>query len=106
MEVIKQHEYLIDGISAGKAGEWPGIKTNHWKGSLKVIRPHTSGIIFDGKIVVNIDGVYIPDLTRRHYRHPPTEEMAYKPILRVYPDLAYRSGIEAKYILLIKTKRS
>jgi hypothetical protein len=48
MEVIKQHEYLIDGVPAGKVGEWAGIKSNRWKGSVKVMRPHTTGNIIDG----------------------------------------------------------
>jgi hypothetical protein len=104
MEVIKQHEYLLDGTPAGKAGEWPGIKPNHWKGSVRVIRPHTTGIIIDGIHSYNIDGVVVPELTRRHYTHRPTDEMVHKPMIKVFPELAYKVSIEAKYIILIKTK--
>ena len=32
-----QYQYLIDGLPAKTCGEWPGIKPNHWKGSLRVI---------------------------------------------------------------------
>ena len=32
---IPQKQYLING----QYGEWPGIKPNHWKGSIKIIQP-------------------------------------------------------------------
>lgn len=47
--VLKQKEQLIDGIPAYKYGEWPGIKSNKWQGSIKIIRPKTTNI-FDGNI--------------------------------------------------------
>ena len=39
MEVIKQKQYLIDGVPAGKYGEWPGIKSNKWHGSIRILKP-------------------------------------------------------------------
>jgi hypothetical protein len=43
MEIILNKEHIIDGVSARKAGEWPGIKSSKWKGSKKIItRPNTS----------------------------------------------------------------
>ena len=48
---IPQKQYLINNIPAGKFGEWPGIKPNHWKGSIKIIRPLQINRVFD-------DGIY------------------------------------------------
>ena len=39
MEVIKQKQLLIDGVPAGKYGEWPGIKSNKWQGSIRILKP-------------------------------------------------------------------
>jgi hypothetical protein len=36
---IPQIQYLIDGIPACKYGEWPGISSNKWKGSIKILKP-------------------------------------------------------------------
>ena len=44
---VPQKEYLIEGIPARTYGEWPGIKPNHWRGSLRVIHPNQTQKIFD-----------------------------------------------------------
>lgn len=44
---IPQKQYLINNIPAGIYGEWPGIKSNHWKGSIKIIQPVLTNKIFD-----------------------------------------------------------
>jgi hypothetical protein len=38
----------VDDIPAYKAGEWEGIKSCKFKGTRKMIRPLTEGIIFNG----------------------------------------------------------
>jgi hypothetical protein len=48
-KIIPQYQYLINNIPAGKYGEWPGIKSNHWKGSIKIIRPIRNTKIFDDR---------------------------------------------------------
>ena len=58
---IPQRQYLIDNIPAGKYGEWPGIKSNHWKGSIKIIQPAKTNRIFD-------DGVYQIEKNRKHFK--------------------------------------
>jgi hypothetical protein len=49
LEVIPVKEHIIDGVPAYKYGEWPGVTSNKWKGSIKILRPVTSEKIFDGK---------------------------------------------------------
>ena len=39
MEIINQRIYTLDGVSACKAGEWPGNKSSHWNSSIKVLKP-------------------------------------------------------------------
>jgi hypothetical protein len=97
MEVINQKEYLIEEIPAKNAGEWQGIKSNHWKGSLRIIRPQSTGILFDGIYNLSLDGVIIPKLARRHFVHQPTEEHIYKPRIKIYPEISSKLSNEAKY---------
>ena len=51
MELVyfPQNQYMIEGFPASKYGEWPGLKSNKWKGSIRVLRPKTDEKIFDGK---------------------------------------------------------
>ncbi len=42
MEVVNQKQYLINEIPATSYGEWPGISSSKWKGSIRIIRPSTS----------------------------------------------------------------
>ena len=51
MEELKVHVHTIEGIPAKAYGEWPGIASNHWKGSIKVIRPIRKEQIFQGTFV-------------------------------------------------------
>ena len=44
---IPQKQHLINGIPANKCGEWPGIKPNHWNGSIRIIQPIETEKIFD-----------------------------------------------------------
>ena len=39
MDVIEQKVYTIDGVAAGRAGEWPGLRPNHWTSSKKILKP-------------------------------------------------------------------
>lgn len=74
---IPQNQYLIENIPAGKYGEWPGIKSNHWKGSKKVIHPFQAGKVFD-------DGVYQPEKNRKHFKQKYGFEELYKPQKRLF----------------------
>jgi hypothetical protein len=49
MEELKVHVHTVDGIPAKDYGEWPGITSNHWKGSIKVLRPIRKEKIFEGR---------------------------------------------------------
>jgi hypothetical protein len=49
MENINQKVYAINNIPATNYGEWPGIIPNKWKGSIKIIRPHTTNLFNIGK---------------------------------------------------------
>lgn len=49
-QVIPQQQFFIEGIPANKYGEWSGIKSNKWKGSIRVIRPKDRENILNGKI--------------------------------------------------------
>ena len=46
MHVINQKQYFIDGVLASKYGEWPGIKSNKWTGSKKIVRPIDQDIFY------------------------------------------------------------
>lgn len=48
MEYINQKIHTINGIPAGNFGEWAGITSNKWRGSIKIIRPHTTDILHNG----------------------------------------------------------
>ena len=43
METVNQNKYLINQMSSSTYGEWPGITPCKWRGSIKIIRPLTSG---------------------------------------------------------------
>ena len=43
---LKAPVYYIDGIPAYKAGEWPGIKSNKFENTRKIIRAVEKGIFF------------------------------------------------------------
>ena len=58
---IPQIQYLINNIPAGKYGDWPGIKPNHWKSSIKIIKPIQINRILD-------DDVYQIEKNRRHFK--------------------------------------
>ncbi len=77
MEYIPQKEYLIDNIPAGKYGEWPGIKPNHWKGSIKIIKPIQINRILD-------DGIYEIEKNRRHFKEKFGFEKEYKQKKRLF----------------------
>ena len=71
-KIIPQYQYLINNIPAGKYGEWPGIKSNHWKGSIKIIRPIRNTKIFD-------DRECPIEKNRRHFKEKFGFEKPYKP---------------------------
>ena len=40
LEVVPQKNYTYnDGVPAYKSGEWPGIRSSHWKGSKLILKP-------------------------------------------------------------------
>ena len=75
-KIIPQYQYLINNIPAGKYGEWPGIKSNHWKGSIKIIRPIRNTKIFD-------DRECPIEKNRRHFKEKFGFEKPYKPEKRL-----------------------
>ena len=84
---IPQYQYLINNIPAGKCGEWPGIKSNHWKGSIRIIKPFQENKIFD-------DGQLPIEKNRRHYKEKFGFEKPYKPAKILYS--AYNLKYEDK----------
>ena len=84
---IPQHQYLINDIPAGKYGEWPGIKPNHWKGSIRIIKPIRNTKIFD-------DGECPIEKNRRHYKEKFGFEKPYKTAKRLFS--AYNLKYEDK----------
>lgn len=74
---IPQQQYLIDNIPAGKYGEWPGIKPNHWHGSIRIIHPFQSGKVFD-------DRDNKPEKNRKHFESKYGFEEPYKPQKRLF----------------------
>ena len=85
---IPQRQYLINNIPAGKYGEWPGIKPNHWKGSIKVIRQIRPTKVFD-------DGEMPIQKNRRHYKEKFGFEKPYKSEKRLF-SAAYNMKYEDK----------
>ena len=85
---IPQHQSLINNIPAGKYGEWPGIKPNHWKGSIKIIRPMRPSKVFD-------DGEIPIEKNRRHYKEKFGFEKPYKSEKRLF-SAAYNMKYEDK----------
>lgn len=45
--------YLIEGTPGYLAGEWPGLKSNKFSNTRRIIRQYSSGIIFDRTIILN-----------------------------------------------------
>ena len=81
---IPQKQYLINNIPAGKYGEWPGIKSNHWKGSIKIIQPVLTNKIFD-------DGKYQIEKNRKHFKEKfGIEEQDFKPQKRLFSAVNFK----------------
>ena len=80
---IPQRQYLIDNIPAGKYGEWPGIKPNHWKGSIRIIQPPKMNRVFD-------DGVYQIEKNRKHFKEKFGFEQPYKHQKRLISALNFK----------------
>lgn len=78
-----QNQYLIDNIPAGKCGEWPGIKPNHWKGSIRIIRPVQANRIVD-------DGVYQIEKNRKHFKEKFGFEKPYKTAKRLFSAVNFK----------------
>ena len=86
---IPQREYLIDGHPARTYGEWPGIKPNHWKGSLRVIYPNQTQKIFDRDSFIPLTG-------RRHFSERHSTEATFIPAKRLFTKQKFMENIEAK----------
>ena len=80
---IPQKQYLINNIPAGKYGEWPGIKPNHWRSSIKIIKPIEINRILD-------DGVYQIEKNRRHFKEKYGLEKEYKYSKRLFSAANFR----------------
>ena len=80
---IPQRQYLINNIPAGKFGEWPGIKPNHWRGSIKIIRPVQFNRILD-------DGVYQIEKNRKHFKEKYGFEKPYKNQKRLFSAINFK----------------
>jgi hypothetical protein len=67
IEYIPQRVELIEGKPANIAGEWPGIKSSHWNGSLKVINQIRDASFYN-------PNPSLPLLGRRHYEERKSKE--------------------------------
>ena len=89
-ETVPQRQYLIDGHPAKTYGEWPGIKSNHWEGSVRIIRPATvTARIFD-------DGIYKNQFGKRQFPRGYSNESIFKPGRRPFPQKKGQMNIEEK----------
>ena len=79
-EVIPQRVYKIDGVPAGRSGEWPGIKSNHWKGSKLLLKP----------ILTNLE----PQHGLKHYPPMKSVEYVYKPGKKLVPPFDHPEGFK------------
>ena len=80
---IPQNQYLIDNIPAGKYGEWPGVKPNHWRGSIRIIQPSQINRIFD-------DGVLQIEKNRKHFKEKLGFEKPFKQQKRLYSAINFK----------------
>lgn len=88
-EQIPQHQYLIEGQPARTFGEWPGVKSNHWRGSIRVIRPNQTQRIFDGD-------AHIPLLGRRHFSQTHSKEWKFVPGTRQFQGRKALTNVEER----------
>lgn len=70
IEYVNQQIYLIDNKPANLAGEWPGKKSSHWNGSLKVIK-HIRDASFTNP------NPSLPLLGRRHFKERLCKDFEY-----------------------------
>lgn len=53
--MILQYEkaplYMMDSIPAYKAGEWPGVKSNHFTPTRRIIRALNKETVFNSKFI-------------------------------------------------------
>lgn len=48
--ILQYHKaplYTLDGVAASKAGEWPGIKSNHFTPTRRIIRSISKETVFN-----------------------------------------------------------
>lgn len=88
-EAVPQRVYKIDGIPAAKCGEWPGIKSNHWLGSVKVIHPKKTASIFD-------DNIIPVEKNRKHFKEKHGYEKPFRTMARQFQEIRNRTNIEEK----------
>ena len=68
--------YCINGVPAYKAGEWPGIKSNRFENTRRIIQPKNCGIIFN-------ENEPLPP-PRRKILHPgPSPEYVFRPCCKM-----------------------
>lgn len=85
---VPQQVYKINGEPAKTYGEWPGIKSNHWNGSIKIIRAKAPEQIFDETSA--------PLLGRRHFSAKISKERMFVPGKKMFSGRRDLENIEEK----------
>ena len=49
LQYVNAPIYMIDNVPAYKAGEWPGIKNNHFSPTRRIIREINKDTVFNSK---------------------------------------------------------
>ena len=80
---VPQNQYLIENIPAGIYGEWPGLKPNHWRGSIRIIQPSQVNRIFD-------DGVLQIKKNRKHFQEKLGFEKPFKKQKRLFSAINFK----------------
>ena len=68
--------YYVDGVPGYKAGEWPGLKSNKFGNTRRIINPMDSGIIFNEK-------EKLPPPRRKLLGPGPSPEYQFRPCLKM-----------------------
>lgn len=76
LQYPSQNVYLNNGIPAYKSGEWPGIKSSKWNGSLKIVRQIREASFTN-------PNSHFPPTGRKHLYQDPSKEIDYKPAKRL-----------------------
>lgn len=75
--------HYVEDTPAYKAGEWPGLKSNKFGPTRKVIMPITQGIIFNGIFIYNLENEPPIPPKRRLISQPQRKEYKFRPCLKI-----------------------